>query len=289
MSIGRLPECDLSFRGSAGETVSGRHALVQLSGAGAVLTDQGSTNGTFLNGVRLTGPAALKAGDRIVLGQTGPRLDVLEIDLAGPSEDAAWAGRASETPWYYAKVNAPERHGPVAFEELRRLASSGRLEPSDLVWRPGFDSWAATSAVEELKGLFPTGASAASVASPAGPSPGAPVSMAYGGQPHPQALPLRDDRYAPPSSDPAGVISLICGILALVCIVLGCLACGLGGFVTYPLAALFAVAGLIAGFFARGNLRVAGILLNALALVPAVLLLLMLLGVMGAAGAAGTP
>ncbi|NUQ61130.1 MAG: FHA domain-containing protein [Pirellulales bacterium] len=88
LSIGRMSECDLSFRGPVGDIVSGRHAVVELSATGATLSDLRSTNGTFLNGVRLTGPAAIKAGDQILLGQAGPRLDVLSIETSASPASA---------------------------------------------------------------------------------------------------------------------------------------------------------------------------------------------------------
>lgn len=49
--------------------VSREHAIVERIGARTVLTDTGSTNGTWLNGKRLTGTAELRDGDRIRVGQ----------------------------------------------------------------------------------------------------------------------------------------------------------------------------------------------------------------------------
>lgn len=49
---------------------SGRHARVAPDGDHIVLEDLGSTNGTFLNGVQLSAPAALQSGDRIRLGES---------------------------------------------------------------------------------------------------------------------------------------------------------------------------------------------------------------------------
>jgi hypothetical protein len=49
--------------------VSRRHATVELVGGRALLTDAGSTNGTWLNDQRLAGLAELRDGDRIRLGQ----------------------------------------------------------------------------------------------------------------------------------------------------------------------------------------------------------------------------
>lgn len=49
--------------------VSRRHARIVVSGAGAVLEDLGSKNGTFLREERLTGPAPLADGDTFRLGR----------------------------------------------------------------------------------------------------------------------------------------------------------------------------------------------------------------------------
>ncbi len=49
---------------------SGRHARVVPGDDGFVIEDLGSTNGTFVNGVQLSAPAALTDGDRIRLGES---------------------------------------------------------------------------------------------------------------------------------------------------------------------------------------------------------------------------
>lgn len=48
--------------------VSRRHAVIERDGRRLTLADAGSTNGTWLNGERLTGAAELHDGDRIRLG-----------------------------------------------------------------------------------------------------------------------------------------------------------------------------------------------------------------------------
>lgn len=50
--------------------VSAQHALITQGPGGLVVIDVGSTNGTRVNGERITGPKALKGGDRIGLGAT---------------------------------------------------------------------------------------------------------------------------------------------------------------------------------------------------------------------------
>ena len=50
--------------------VSRRHARFVVRPEGVMIEDQGSTNGTFINGVRLSVPQALKNGDVITFGES---------------------------------------------------------------------------------------------------------------------------------------------------------------------------------------------------------------------------
>ncbi len=50
--------------------VSRHHARLTLQGSAYVLEDLGSTNGTFVNGRRVSGPVSLSAGDMVGLGDT---------------------------------------------------------------------------------------------------------------------------------------------------------------------------------------------------------------------------
>jgi pSer/pThr/pTyr-binding forkhead associated (FHA) protein len=54
----------------AGPTVSGRHATVTVEGGRVAIEDEGSLNGTFVNGDRVE-RAALRPGDQV---QIGPHL-----------------------------------------------------------------------------------------------------------------------------------------------------------------------------------------------------------------------
>ena len=68
-AIGRRPEMDLSIPWD-GE-ISGVHAELQCLGEEwAVVDDNLSTNGTYVNGVRVNGRQRLRHGDRIRLGRT---------------------------------------------------------------------------------------------------------------------------------------------------------------------------------------------------------------------------
>jgi len=52
--------------------------------------------------------------------------------------------------WYYAKDG--QQRGPVAVQQLSEWAASGRLLPSDLVWREGLSDWTHAG---EIEALFP--------------------------------------------------------------------------------------------------------------------------------------
>ncbi len=66
MRIGRAPECELVLKDSR---VSRRHARLQARDGVLVLTDLSSTNGTRVNGNRIT-ELVLGEGDRIQIGDT---------------------------------------------------------------------------------------------------------------------------------------------------------------------------------------------------------------------------
>ena len=51
--------------------------------------------------------------------------------------------------WYYAKNK--QKHGPMTLEDLKQLSESGKLLPTDLVWREGMDKWQPASTVKELQ------------------------------------------------------------------------------------------------------------------------------------------
>jgi hypothetical protein len=80
--IGRDSACELALGGGAADRVSRRHARIDLSTAGARLSDTGSSNGTFVNGRPVKDAVPLHAGDRIQLGRTGATLQLIGLDLS---------------------------------------------------------------------------------------------------------------------------------------------------------------------------------------------------------------
>src|ERR1043166_6665600 len=72
--IVRQPSADVPFDAERDLEVSGRHAAVFLQGDRWMVRDLGSTNGTWVNGVRIRGDHALLANDVIRFGAEGPQL-----------------------------------------------------------------------------------------------------------------------------------------------------------------------------------------------------------------------
>lgn len=73
VTIGRGPQNDLELSGD--DFVSARHARFQPRRDGVWVEDVGSTNGTFVNGVKLSAPKRLDPGDVVRIGSTDLRYD----------------------------------------------------------------------------------------------------------------------------------------------------------------------------------------------------------------------
>jgi pSer/pThr/pTyr-binding forkhead associated (FHA) protein len=65
--IGRADKCDLVLDDAY---VSQMHARIFTKGDGLMVEDLGSTNGTYLNRSRISGPAPLHRGDQVKIGKT---------------------------------------------------------------------------------------------------------------------------------------------------------------------------------------------------------------------------
>jgi pSer/pThr/pTyr-binding forkhead associated (FHA) protein len=90
--IGREPSCDIALQE---HLVSRQHARLQQSPQGWMLTDLGSTNGTFVNERQISAGEAtpLKPGDRITIGNT---ILVLQGEASQPAPVAQ--GRRAAIP-----------------------------------------------------------------------------------------------------------------------------------------------------------------------------------------------
>jgi predicted component of type VI protein secretion system len=95
MHVGRDVTNDLVI---SDEKVSRRHARLYSEGDQYVVEDLGSTNGTFINGARLSGPHLLRVGEQITFGETSivsyerinndPNATVMSTISAAPASPA---------------------------------------------------------------------------------------------------------------------------------------------------------------------------------------------------------
>src|SRR5579859_3249222 len=67
VAIGRGPGCDVRL---PHPTVSHRHASLRAQGSEFLVVDEGSTNGTFVGGVRIAARTSriVRSGDRVQIG-----------------------------------------------------------------------------------------------------------------------------------------------------------------------------------------------------------------------------
>ncbi len=68
MTIGRAAGCQVAVPGDT--YASNLHARVYQADGLTFVEDLGSTNGTFVNGARITGATAVRVGDRVQVGAT---------------------------------------------------------------------------------------------------------------------------------------------------------------------------------------------------------------------------
>lgn len=77
LSIGRHPKCDVPFDAHRDLDASSRHAELRQNGESYVLSDVGSSNGTFVGGDRVS-EVTLEVGKPVVIefGAGGPQLRI---------------------------------------------------------------------------------------------------------------------------------------------------------------------------------------------------------------------
>jgi pSer/pThr/pTyr-binding forkhead associated (FHA) protein len=73
VTLGRGGQNTVALDGD--DFASAQHARVEARADGLWVEDLGSTNGTFVNGARVTTPRRLQAGDILRVGQTDLRVD----------------------------------------------------------------------------------------------------------------------------------------------------------------------------------------------------------------------
>jgi S1-C subfamily serine protease len=97
VSIGRHPMNDLRFDANKDPDASSRHAELRTVGTRHVLHDIGSTNGTFVNGERISAERELHDGDTVSFGFDGPQVTfhILPVHLTAELAPPKTAGHPS--------------------------------------------------------------------------------------------------------------------------------------------------------------------------------------------------
>lgn len=125
--IGRVAEMDIQIDDVS---VSRRQAEIQQDGAGWVVRDIGSSNGTFVNGERLAGDRPLKAGDEIAIGKYS-----LFFERVPSGSEVSAAPAASARPAPAQRSDATMYLKPEEVEQLRKSVVQKRQ--AHILWEAG--------------------------------------------------------------------------------------------------------------------------------------------------------
>lgn len=99
--IGRADTCALRLEGESAKYASWEHAEFNVDEhGGAYVTDLGSSNGTYVNGTRISEPAALWRGAVVQIGTKGPRLEVLDLPRPSAAPPAGSKAPAPMRQWW---------------------------------------------------------------------------------------------------------------------------------------------------------------------------------------------
>lgn len=146
--LGRSSSTDVRFDPRADTQVSGRHAELYVEGGRLHVRDLGSTNGVFVNEVRVSGPHALTAGDRIHLGVAGPLLvaealhAAVDPEITLPKVEVQAAAVAAAPAVAAAAAAAPAARAPFAGGSRAPSATAPAASPPrPVVVRRGAPFW----------------------------------------------------------------------------------------------------------------------------------------------------
>lgn len=108
--LGRDSACEVAFDPDRCPMVSGRHARIERTATGYVLTALSQSNKTLLNGQAIEGSVAVKAGDRIRLGVTGPTVEIVAVPPPSAEKPGPAPKPVDPTGEYGATAQAGPQH-----------------------------------------------------------------------------------------------------------------------------------------------------------------------------------
>ena len=148
--IGRVPGNNLVLRAG---NVSRQHARIAANGSRLVVSDLGSSNGTYVNGRKIRQPTILRDGDEIWIGDFYLRVELTqpESSIAMPMPRAQkWylftTGQGTQGPMSTAQVSAGIRSGEIETDAQVCVAGGGKWQPIGSVE----DFAASVRAIEEM-------------------------------------------------------------------------------------------------------------------------------------------
>jgi hypothetical protein len=158
ITVGRDPSNMLAFDPSVDDKVSSFHANITVQGTQVLLTDLGSSNGTYFNGLKMGQPMPIISGANLQFGEGGPIVSLAFAAVGAPAPGAAAPAPGAAAP---APGAAPAVAGAAAAPAAAGAAPAGAA--------PG----AAAPAGAAAPGAAAPGAAAPAGAAPAGAAPAA--------------------------------------------------------------------------------------------------------------------
>jgi serine/threonine protein kinase len=121
--------------------ISRQHARISRSEGGYVIEDLGSTNGTFVNGRRISAPEPLTPGDKVEVGSTTL---VVQVSAHPPTVETPPAAEPARPPTEQFPPPQPEALPPIPLRididfaaREARLELEGEIAPVRLVYEAG--------------------------------------------------------------------------------------------------------------------------------------------------------
>ena len=121
VAIGRHGMSDLRFDPQTELDVSTRHAEIRQVAGVWTLYDEGSTNGTYVNGIRVPNDRTLSDGDVISFGANGPKVEVRGV-----------GGTRTPPPTAMRPSAAPSPSGPGRVDTTVRVAHAVREQTQSM-------------------------------------------------------------------------------------------------------------------------------------------------------------
>ncbi|HKI94625.1 MAG TPA: trypsin-like peptidase domain-containing protein [Gemmatimonadales bacterium] len=127
VTVGRHPSADLQLDPERDLDVSARHAEFAFTEGRWRVRDLGSSNGTLVNGHRITAATALDDTDQIRLGENGPALEVRLVPDAMPDRRPEPAAAGAPTGPRPLRATDPMLPADVPAPEPRRASTTQRI------------------------------------------------------------------------------------------------------------------------------------------------------------------